>query len=165
MNERPEHKTQTTDLYITPPSRKAVPCRNSTTGEGGWALWRPHRTDTDTYTGRGLQSGTDRPRSRWSRELGRPWRSREPRGGHGGAGSSGGMWGPLPRPRPSPHLSLFGRSPTTPPQNFLGEAQGYQEPSGAKHTQTVKKDRGHCLVKYGHGRLACQYGSGRLGIP
>ncbi len=53
-------------------------------------------------------------------------------GGHGGAGSSEGRG-------PSPHLSLFGRIPTTPPQNFLGEAQGYQEPFGAKHTQTVKK--------------------------
>ncbi len=63
-------------------------------------------------------------------------------GGHGGAGSSGGHGGTASEtaaPGPSPHLSLFGRSPTTPPQNFLGEAQGYQEPFGAKHTQTVKK--------------------------
>ncbi len=51
---------------ITPPRR------NSSTREGGWALWRPLRTDTDRNTGRGP-----------------PERNRQI-GGHGGAGSSGG---------------------------------------------------------------------------
>ncbi len=103
------------------------------------ALWRPHRTDTDTYTGRGLQSGTDRPRSRWSRELGRPWRSRELGRPWRSRELERPWWDRLRDRGPSPHLSLFGRSPTTPPQNFLGEAQGYQEPSGANIQKQLKR--------------------------
>ncbi len=38
---------------ITPPPGRRVPRRNSSTGEGGWALWRPLRTNTDRNTGRG----------------------------------------------------------------------------------------------------------------
>ncbi len=96
----------------------------------------------------GFQSGTDRPRSSWSRELRRPWRSRElgkpwrsrELGRPWRSRELGRPWRDRFRDRgPSPHLSLFRRSPTTPPQNFLGEAQGYQEPSGAKQTQTVIK--------------------------
>ncbi len=50
-------------------------------------------------------------------------------------GAREAMVGPPQRPRPqapapSPHLSLFGRSPTTPPQNFLGEARGIRSPPG-----------------------------------
>ncbi len=110
---------------ITPPSGRHVPCRNSTTGEGGWALWRPHRTDTDTYTGRGLQSGTDRPRSRWSRELGRPWRSRE-LGRPWRSRELGRPWWDRLRDRgPAPTSVSSAGALLPPPQNFLGEAQGY----------------------------------------
>ncbi len=50
------------------------------------------------------------------RELGRPWRSRGS-GGHGGAEELGRPWRDRLRDRgPSPHLGLFGWSPTTPPQ-------------------------------------------------
>ncbi len=58
-------------------------------------------------------------------------------GGHGGAGSSGGhgRWSsgalasvPSARPlQPEPLLP--------PPPNFPGEVRGYQEPSGARHTE------------------------------
>ncbi len=40
---------------------------------------------------------------------------------------------------PAPTSVSSAGSLPPPPQNFLGEAQGYQEPFGAKHTQTVKK--------------------------
>ncbi len=82
------------------------------------------------HGGAGSSGAREAMAEQGARELGRPWRSRE----------LGRPWWDRLRDRgPSPHLSLFGRSPTTPPQNFLGEAQGYQEPSGAKRTETVKK--------------------------
>ncbi len=44
-----------------------------------------------------------------------------------------GLRGPWPRsPRPGP----YSRNPFYPPQkNFPGEVRGYQEPSGARHTE------------------------------
>ncbi len=64
-------------------------------------------------------------------------------GGHGGAGSSGGhggaessrghgRWssGPL-----APVPLALGPAPSTPPKNFPVEVRGYQEPSGARHTE------------------------------
>ncbi len=45
------HTQQNPD--ITPPTGRRVPRRNSSTGEGGWALWRPLRKNTDRNTGRG----------------------------------------------------------------------------------------------------------------
>ncbi len=53
------HKRQEQMTHITEPWHnfplpgRRVPCRNSSTGEGGWALWRPLRTDMDRNTGRG----------------------------------------------------------------------------------------------------------------
>ncbi len=77
-------------------------------------------------------------------ELGRPW------------------WDRLRDRGPSPHLSLFGRSPTTPPQNFLGEAQGIRSPPGLNTHKQLKRPWS-LSGQIRHGRLACQYGSGRLG--
>ncbi len=54
-------------------------------------------------------------------------------------GAREAMVGPPPRPRPQPPPQSLRPEPYYPPQNFLGEAQGYQEPSGAKHNETVKK--------------------------
>ncbi len=55
-------------------------------------------------------------------------------------GAREAMVGPPPRPRPQPPPQSLRPEPYyPPPQNFLGEAQGYQEPSGAKHSKTVKK--------------------------
>ncbi len=113
---------------------RPCPRRNSSTGEGGWALWRPLRTDTDRTTGRGPPEQ--------NRQFG-GHDGAGSSGGHGGAGSSGGHGGargsgghsrwslwPWPRsPQPSPYI----RNPFTPPQNFPGEVRGYQEPSGARH--------------------------------
>ncbi len=45
--------TQNRTLTLLPPPRRRVPRRNSSTGEGGWALWRPLRTNTERNTGRG----------------------------------------------------------------------------------------------------------------
>ncbi len=69
-------------------------------------------------------------------------------GGHGGAGSSGGhgvargsgghgRWSLWPWPR-SPRPGPYSRNPFYPPQNFPGEVRGYQEPSGARHTEQYK---------------------------
>ncbi len=54
-------------------------------------------------------------------------------------GAREAMVGPPQRPRPQPPPQSLRPEPYYPPQNFLGEAQGYQEPFGAKHTKTVKK--------------------------
>ncbi len=57
-------------------------------------------------------------------------------GGHGGAGSSGGhgRWssGALAS---VPSAWPLQPEPLLPPQNFPGEVRGYQEPSGARHTE------------------------------
>ncbi len=45
--------THNRTLTLLPPPGRRVPRRNSSTGEGGWALWRPLRTNTDRNTGRG----------------------------------------------------------------------------------------------------------------
>ncbi len=57
-------------------------------------------------------------------------------GGHGSAGSSGGhgRWSLWPWPR-SPRPGPYSRNPFYPPKNFPGEVRGYQEPSGARHTE------------------------------
>ncbi len=54
-------------------------------------------------------------------------------------GAREAMVGPLPRPRPQPPPQSLRPEPYYPPQNFLGEAQGYQEPSGAKHRKQLKR--------------------------
>ncbi len=57
-------------------------------------------------------------------------------GGHGGVGSSGGhgRWSSWPWPRPS--ARPLQPEPFLPPKkNFPGEVRGYQEPSGAGHTE------------------------------
>ncbi len=65
-----------------------------------------------------------------SRELGRPWRSRE----------LGRPWWDRLRDRgPSPHLSLFGRSPTTPPQISLGKLRGIRSPPGLNTQKQLKR--------------------------
>ncbi len=40
-------------LTLLPPPERLVPSLNSSIVEGGWALWRPLRTNTDKNTGRG----------------------------------------------------------------------------------------------------------------
>ncbi len=40
-------------LTLLPPPERLVPSLNSSIEEGGWALWRPLRTNTDKNTGRG----------------------------------------------------------------------------------------------------------------
>ncbi len=68
---------QNPDRIKLPPPGRHVPRRNSSTGEGGWALWRPLRTDMDRNTGRGPPE-RNRQRRPWrSWELRRPWRCRE----------------------------------------------------------------------------------------
>ncbi len=118
---------------ITPPSR------NSSTGEGGWALWRPLRTNTDRVeqTDKGGHGGAGSSGGHGSAGSSGGHGVARGSGGHGSAGSSGGhsrwsMW-PWPRsPRPGP----LQPEPFYPPQNFPGEVRGYQEPSGARHRQT-----------------------------
>ncbi len=69
------HDTHDRGLTLLPPPERLVPSLNSSIGEGGWALWRPLKADTDRNTGRGPPE--------WNRQF----------GGHGGAGSSGGHGG------------------------------------------------------------------------
>ncbi len=71
------HDTHDRGLTLLPPPGRRVPRRNSSTGEGGWALWRPLRTNTDRNTGRGPpeRNRQRRPRRIW--ELWKPWRCRE----------------------------------------------------------------------------------------
>ncbi len=40
-------------LTLLPPPERLIPSLNSSIGEGGWALWRPLRTNTDRNTGWG----------------------------------------------------------------------------------------------------------------
>ncbi len=47
------HDTHDRGLTLLPPPERLVPSLNSSIGEGGWALWRPLRTNTDKTTGRG----------------------------------------------------------------------------------------------------------------
>ncbi len=71
------HDTHDRGLTLLPPPERLVPSLNSSTGEGGWALWRPLGTDTDRTTEQGPPE-----RNRWRRpwrswELWRPWRCKE----------------------------------------------------------------------------------------
>ncbi len=101
---------------ITPPSR------NSSTGEGGWALWRPLRTNTDRNTGRGPPE--------WNRQTKEAMAELRSSGGH----SRWSMW-PWPRsPRPGP----YNRNPFTPPKISLGKLGGIRSPPGLN---TDKQDR------------------------
>ncbi len=131
----------------------------------GWALWRPLRTNTDRNTGRGPPE-RNRQRRPWrSWELWKPWRCRELRWPWRcwelwRPWRSWELWRPwrsweLWRPWRSwelwkPWQMVFGGlglgplgpaltagTPFTPPKNFPGEVRGYQEPSGARHRQTV----------------------------
>ncbi len=66
-----------------------------------------------------------------SRELGRPWRSRE---------LGRPWWDRFRDCGPSPHLSLFGRSPTTPPPKIsLGKFRGIRSPPGLNTHKQFKK--------------------------
>ncbi len=56
------HDTHDRGLTLLPPPERLVPSLNSSIGEGGWALWRPLRTNTDKNTGRGLPE--------WNRQTG-----------------------------------------------------------------------------------------------
>ncbi len=47
------HDTHDRGLTLLPPPERLVPSLNSSIGEGGWALWRPLRTNTDRNTGQG----------------------------------------------------------------------------------------------------------------
>ncbi len=47
------HDTHDRGLTLLPPPERLVPSLNSSIGDGGWALWRPLRTNTDKNTGRG----------------------------------------------------------------------------------------------------------------
>ncbi len=70
---------------------------------------------------------------------------------------AGGPSWPWPRPSARP-LQL---GPLYPPKKIHGAAQGYQEPSGAKHSKhdtMLKRPWVTVWSIYGHGRLACQYG-------
>ncbi len=141
---REEGKTRdmgNTGLTVLPPPERCVPHRTPSNGEGGlgalealrdmetgqdrrppgrrpfWEPWRSGEVGRP-WRIRGLRRpwrvrGLGRP---WrSRELGRPWRSRE---------LGRPWWDCLQDRGPSPHLGLFGRSPTTPPKNFLGVHRG-----------------------------------------
>ncbi len=165
-HKRQEQMTRTTEPWHNSPLPEGVSHAVTVPpGRGGWALWRPLRTNTDRNTGRGPPE-----RNRWRR----PWRSWSSEamacrssGGHGGAGSSGGhdgagssgghdgagssgghggtgssgghgRWSLWPWPR-SPRPGPYSRNPFyPPPQNFPGEVRGYQEPSGARHTEHDK---------------------------
>ncbi len=81
----------------------------------------------------------NRQRSRWRRELGRPWRSRE-LGRPWRSRELGRPWWDRLRDRgPSPHLSLFGRSPTTPPKISLGKLRGIRSPPGLNTQKQLKR--------------------------
>ncbi len=129
------HDTHDRGLTLLPPPERRVPRRNSSTGEGGWALWRPLRTNTDRNTGRGPPERNRQRRPWQSWELWRPWRSWE-------------LWRPWRcRELRRPWQVVFGALASVPsarppqPEPFLphqkkipGEVRGYQEPSGAKQT-------------------------------
>ncbi len=105
--------TERQSLTLLPPPERCVPHRTLSNREGGWALWRPPGNRRQDI------------REPWRvRELGRPWRIR----GLRRPWRIGELGQPL-RDRlrdrgPSPRLGLFGRSPPTPPKNFLGENRG-----------------------------------------
>ncbi len=111
-------------------------------GRGGWALWRPLRTNTDRNTGRGPpeQNRWRRPWRSW--ELWRPWRCRELRR------PWQVIFGALASARPAQP------EPFLPPPPFPGEVRGYQEPSGAKQTgqdrdRTTHRNRKPSWAKLG----------------
>ncbi len=150
-------------LTLLPPPERLVPSLNSSTGEGGWALWRPLRTNTDKNTGRGppewnRQTGTmaelgaleamavqgaqeamaELGALEAMAELGALEAMAELEHGSWLEAMADGLRGPWPRSsRPGP----YSRNSHTPPQNFPGEVRGYQEPSGAKHTTWQYKTR------------------------
>ncbi len=112
--------THTTgDLHNYPPPGSRVPRRNSSTGEGGWALWRPLRTDIrqEHRTGTSRAEQTER-RPRRSREPWRPWQVVF-------VASSLGPATPARTLLPPPIIFFF-----------HGAAGVYQEPSGAKQKGT-----------------------------
>ncbi len=124
-------------LTLLPPPERLIPSLNSSIGEGGWALWRPLRTNTDRNTGRGPPE--------WNRQTGSSGGhgGAGSSGGHGGAGSSGGhgRWssGPWPRsPRPGPHS----RNPFYPPKkNSLGYLGGIRSPPGLDTQHSTRHDK------------------------
>ncbi len=146
------HDTHDRGLTLLSPPKRLVPSLNSSIGEGGWALWRPLRTNTDKNTGLGTsrveQTDRDHGGAGSSGSHGGAGSSgghgvARGSGGHGSAGSSGGhgRWVlvavasvPLARPlQPEPFYP--------PPKNFPGEVRGYQEPSGARQTGQYKQNR------------------------
>ncbi len=113
------HDTHDGGLTLLPP-----PERLSSIGEGGWALWRPLRTNTDKNTGRGppewnRQTGT-------MAELGALEAMAD--------GLQGLGLGPLGPARPlQPELL------PPPPKNFPGEVRGIRSPPGLNRQD--KQDR------------------------
>ncbi len=152
MDTRGRNTWHTTEpWHNSPPPGRRVPRHNSPTGEGGWALWRPLRTDMDRNTGRGPPERNKwlRPWRSWElrrpwrcRELRRPWRCRELRRpwrcrdlrrpwqvvfhGHG----------LLPRPG---HSS---RNPSTPPKISLGKLGGIRSPPGLDRQDSTGQPSG-----------------------
>ncbi len=54
-------------------------------------------------------------------------------------GAREAMVGPLPRPRPQPPPQSLRPEPYYPPQNFLGEAQGFRSPPGLNAHKQLKR--------------------------
>ncbi len=146
---RREHKTYTTEVWHNSPLPEGA-SRAVTVlpGRGGG-----HSGDPTGPTQRHTQDGASR--------------AKQTDGGQGGAESSGGQgrWSLVAVASSRP----LQPGPLYPPKKIHGAAQGYQEPSGAKHTRKhdtmLKRPWVTVWSIYGHGRLACQYGSGRLARP
>ncbi len=136
------HTRQRTDITPPPPER-LIPSLNSSIGEGGWALWRPLKTDTDRNTGRGPPERNRQFGGHGGAGSSGGHGGAGSSGGHGGAGSSGGhgRWssGPWPRSsRPGP----YSRNSYTPQKISLGKLGGIRSPPGlnTQHDST-KHDR------------------------
>ncbi len=137
---RREHMTHTTeDWHYSPLPKGSSRALTVPSGRGGGRSGGPSgQTRTGTQDG-DLQSGTDRQGPWQSWELWKPWQCRELRW----PWRSWELWRPWQMVFGGLGLGPLGPAPTagtpfTPPQNFPGEVRGYQEPSGARHTEQYR---------------------------
>ncbi len=125
------HDTHDRGLTLLPPPERLVPSLNSSIGEGGWALWRPLRTNTDRNTGRGPPE--------WNRQTGTMAElgALEAMAVQGALEAmADGLRGPWPRsPRPGPYSR---NSYYPPPKISLGKWGGIRSPPGLNRPDDYK---------------------------
>ncbi len=150
-----------TRLTLLPPPERLVPSLNSSIGEGGWALWRPLRTNTDRNTGRGppewnrqtetmaelgaLEAMAVQGAQEAMVELGALEAMAELGALEAMAelgaleAMADGLRGPWPRsPRPGPYSR---NSYYPPPKISLGKWGGIRSPPGLNRQDSTKHDR------------------------